>query len=110
LGAALGAALGVQVQSPIVPVVLGTERAALEVGAALLRRGFHVPAIRPPTVPAGSSRLRLSLSADHSLGDVLEVAEAVKECRVAYEAAAAAAAKGVVAGWQQRRGAAAPRL
>jgi 8-amino-7-oxononanoate synthase len=51
--------------SPIVPVVLGSERAALDASAALLEAGLWVPAIRPPTVPAGTSRLRVTLSAAH---------------------------------------------
>jgi 8-amino-7-oxononanoate synthase len=52
--------------SPIVPVVLGDEQAALDMAAKLLERGLHVPAIRPPTVPVGSSRLRVTLSAAHT--------------------------------------------
>ncbi len=42
--------------SPIVPLVIGREADALAASAALLARGFHVPAIRPPTVAAGTSR------------------------------------------------------
>jgi 8-amino-7-oxononanoate synthase len=56
--------------SPIVPVLLGVEAAALAASARLLRRGLHVPAIRPPTVPPGTSRLRVSVSAGHGAGDV----------------------------------------
>jgi 8-amino-7-oxononanoate synthase len=52
--------------SPIIPVVLGVESRAVEVAAALLERGILVPAIRPPTVPVGSSRLRIALSAAHT--------------------------------------------
>lgn len=52
--------------SPILPIVLGDEDAALKAAAALLERGIFVPAIRPPTVPVGSSRLRIALSAGHS--------------------------------------------
>lgn len=52
--------------SPIVPVVLGDESAALAAAAALLEQGLLVPAIRPPTVPPGTSRLRISLTAAHS--------------------------------------------
>lgn len=54
--ARLGAGLGVPAASPIVPLVIGGEAAALAASAALLARGFHVPAIRPPTVAAGTSR------------------------------------------------------
>ncbi len=52
--------------SPIVPVVLGDEAAALAAAEALLDRGLLVPAIRPPTVPVGTSRLRVTLSAAHT--------------------------------------------
>jgi len=52
--------------SPIVPVVVGDEGEALAASAALLDRGLLVPAIRPPTVPPGTSRLRISLSAAHT--------------------------------------------
>lgn len=57
-------------RSPIFPVVLGDERAALEAAAALAELGLLVPAVRPPTVPPGSSRLRISLSAGHSDNDI----------------------------------------
>jgi 8-amino-7-oxononanoate synthase len=56
--------------SPIVPVVLGDEARAVAAASALLDRGLLVPAIRPPTVPAGTSRLRVTLSAAHTDGDV----------------------------------------
>jgi 7-keto-8-aminopelargonate synthetase-like enzyme len=52
--------------SPIVPVVLGTEARALATAAALLEHGVLVPAIRPPTVPVGTSRLRIAVSAAHT--------------------------------------------
>jgi 8-amino-7-oxononanoate synthase len=56
--------------SPIIAVILGTERRALEASARLLDAGLLVPAIRPPTVPAGTSRLRLTLSAAHTAEQV----------------------------------------
>ena len=52
--------------SPIVPVVIGDERATLAASAALLEQGLLVPAIRPPTVAPGTSRLRVALSAAHT--------------------------------------------
>lgn len=72
-----GRALGVPAGSPIVPVVIGGEAATMAATASLLERGFHVPGIRPPTVPPGTSRLRISLSAAHSTGDVDALAVAV---------------------------------
>jgi 8-amino-7-oxononanoate synthase len=54
------------VVAPIFPVVLGEEARALEASRRLRERGFHVKAIRPPTVPRGTSRLRVSLSASHT--------------------------------------------
>ena len=64
---------------PIVPVHLGSEARALAVAQALAARGFFVPAIRPPTVPPGSSRLRITLSAAHQPGEVDRLAAALGE-------------------------------
>ena len=52
--------------TPIVPVVLGDERACVDASARLLAEGLLVPAIRPPTVAPGTSRLRIALSAAHT--------------------------------------------
>ena len=52
--------------SPILPVVIGGEDEAVAASAALLERGLWVPAIRPPTVAPGTSRLRITLSATHT--------------------------------------------
>lgn len=52
--------------SPIIPVILGTEKSALRASDHLLRQQILVPAIRPPTVPADQSRLRISLSLRHT--------------------------------------------
>jgi 8-amino-7-oxononanoate synthase len=51
--------------TPIIPRILGSNEAALAASAALAEAGFMVPAIRYPTVPRGSARLRISLSAAH---------------------------------------------
>jgi 7-keto-8-aminopelargonate synthetase-like enzyme len=56
--------------SPIVPVILGDEAAALAAARELADQGLLVPAIRPPTVPPGTSRLRVALSAAHTPADV----------------------------------------
>jgi 8-amino-7-oxononanoate synthase len=54
----------------IQPLVVGASSAAIDVAEALRARGFWVPAIRPPTVPQGTARLRVSLSAAHTADDV----------------------------------------
>jgi 8-amino-7-oxononanoate synthase len=63
--------------TPIQPVVLGSEAAAVAASEALRARGFWIPAIRPPTVPAGSSRLRITFSAAHEAADVERLLEAL---------------------------------
>ena len=52
--------------APIIPIILGTEEAALSMSQRLREKGIIVSAVRPPTVPRGSSRLRITLSAVHS--------------------------------------------
>ncbi|HLT16987.1 MAG TPA: 8-amino-7-oxononanoate synthase [Acidimicrobiales bacterium] len=69
--------------SPILPVVVGEEAAALEASDALLDRGLLVPAIRPPTVPPGTSRLRIALSAAHTDADVDALGRALAELGLA---------------------------
>jgi 8-amino-7-oxononanoate synthase len=68
-------------QSPIVPVVLESAERAVAESRRLRARGFMVPAIRPPTVPQGTSRLRIAFSAAHTETDVLRLAEAVAALR-----------------------------
>jgi 8-amino-7-oxononanoate synthase len=58
----------------IVPVILGSNEAALRVAAELQANGFAVKAIRPPTVPAGTARVRLSLTSEISIEDVRRLA------------------------------------
>jgi 8-amino-7-oxononanoate synthase len=65
--------------SPIVPILVGGEREAVALSAALLDRGLLVPAIRPPTVPPGTSRLRVALSAAHEAGQVEHLAATLAE-------------------------------
>ena len=65
--------------TPIQPLIIGQTDAAVKVSEALRERNILVPAIRPPTVPQGSARLRLSLSASHSAEDVAQLAAVLKE-------------------------------
>jgi 8-amino-7-oxononanoate synthase len=62
---------------PILPVVLGHDRLALGAAAALRSEGLFVPAIRPPTVPEGTARLRVTLSSDHSQPEIERLAQAL---------------------------------
>ncbi len=66
-------------ESPIVPIRIGDPAKALAVADLLLARGCFVPAIRPPTVPAGTDRLRLSLMATHTDDDIDTLIEALRE-------------------------------
>lgn len=66
-------------RSHIVPMVLGENRAAEEAALQMCSSGFYVLPIRPPTVPEGSARLRFSLTASVSDGDVLRLCDAVKD-------------------------------
>lgn len=63
--------------SPIIPLVLGDEGAALRAAESLLALGVFVPAIRPPTVPVGTSRLRITLSAAHTDAMVSQLLDAL---------------------------------
>lgn len=72
------AALGLPApQSAVVPIVLGAPESALAAQATLETEGFLAAAIRPPTVPDGTARLRLSFSAAHDEADVDRLAAAV---------------------------------
>lgn len=62
---------------PIVPVIVGREDATLALHYSLLSAGIYVPAIRPPTVPPGSSRLRISLSTKHQPWQIDELVAAL---------------------------------
>lgn len=64
-------------RGPIVPVVVGEAADAVRLGAALESRGFLVGAIRPPTVPRGTARLRISISAAHDPSMLAALADAI---------------------------------
>lgn len=66
-----------QSDTAIQPVIIGANTVAMAAAAALYEQGYWVPAIRPPTVPAGTSRLRITLSAAHGQEDVAQLISAV---------------------------------
>ncbi len=65
----------------VVPLVVGDNRRSCELSEALFQRGFFVQAIRPPTVPEGSARLRITLSSEHSKSDIEELISAMEELK-----------------------------
>jgi 8-amino-7-oxononanoate synthase len=68
-----------EAQSPIVPVVIGDEQATLDASWLLMEQGFLAVAIRPPTVPAGTARLRLTFTAQHPDEQIARLAGLVRE-------------------------------
>ncbi len=74
-----GLTLGVLMPSgtPIQPLVIGANADAVRASQALLQHGLLVPAIRTPTVPVNTARLRITLSAAHSADDVAQLIEAL---------------------------------
>jgi 8-amino-7-oxononanoate synthase len=65
----------------IVPVIVGDARAAVALSARLEENGLLVPAIRPPSVPEGSARLRISVTAGHTEADVARLVAALREAQ-----------------------------
>ncbi|WP_435954514.1 8-amino-7-oxononanoate synthase [Dryocola sp. BD626] len=64
-------------QTAIQPLIVGENARTLELAARMRERGFWLTAIRPPTVPAGSARLRVTLTADHTRDDIAALLEAL---------------------------------
>jgi len=71
--------VGLPSDTPIQPLIVGENNAVLELSNALRERGIWIPAIRPPTVPPGTARLRISLSAGHSTQDIAQLITALHE-------------------------------
>ncbi|XP_062150692.1 8-amino-7-oxononanoate synthase [Alnus glutinosa] len=71
---------GIPITSPIISLIVGSEEKALQASRHLLRSGFHVTAIRPPTVPPNSCRLRVALSAVHTMDDLKKLTTALSHC------------------------------
>jgi 8-amino-7-oxononanoate synthase len=72
--------LGGDVASPIAPLLVGDDRRVMELSSRLYERGVFVQGIRPPTVPVGTARLRISVSAGHSDSDVRAWHDAMRHC------------------------------
>jgi len=68
--------------TPIQPLIIGNNDDAVSVSKKLLQRGVLVAAIRPPTVPANSSRLRITLTAAHTEAQVYKLLDMLKDCFV----------------------------
>ncbi|MBX4259583.1 8-amino-7-oxononanoate synthase [Clostridium estertheticum] len=68
-----------ETKTPIIPILIGEVDKAVEFSKILLAKGVYVPAIRPPSVPRGTSRLRISLMATHSKEDLEEALVKIKE-------------------------------
>jgi 8-amino-7-oxononanoate synthase len=64
-------------ETPIQPLLVGTNADAVRLSQGLLQHGLLVPAIRTPTVPMGTARLRITLSSAHSAGDIAKLVEAL---------------------------------
>jgi 8-amino-7-oxononanoate synthase len=69
------------------PVIAGSNETALRLADTLQEQGFWVPAVRPPTVPPGTARLRLSLSAAHDMADLERLGEALRRAGAAQHPA-----------------------
>lgn len=67
--------------SQIFPIIIGEDKPAMQIATYLQKSGFDVRAIRPPTVPAGTARLRLSLTLNVSQDDILSLADLLIEAR-----------------------------
>lgn len=68
-------------ESPIIPLIVGGEAEAVSLSARLRERGVYVPAIRPPTVPVGKCRLRISLSTVHSHAHIEMLVDALQQSK-----------------------------
>lgn len=78
-------------QTPIQPIVVGDNWSALALSQALEERGLMVTAIRPPTVPEGEARLRVTFSAAHSRDDLAKLLAGLRDCRGLLKRSAAEA-------------------
>lgn len=66
----------------IVPIIIGDDGKTLEVSQKLFENGFYIPAIRPPTVAPGTSRLRISLQSNHTKKQLDALCETLAKCAI----------------------------
>ena len=71
--------------SQIIPVVIGASEAALALSRALLAKGYFVPALRYPTVPARTARIRVTLTSRHTSDEVRDLQRSISDCWTASE-------------------------
>ncbi len=68
-------------ESQIIPIIIGSNEDTLKLSEKLRAEGYYIPAIRPPTVPEGTSRLRISLTADCKLEDFEKLLDIIINCK-----------------------------
>lgn len=68
----------IKTKTPIIPIIVGPADKAVEFSKNLLKEGIYIPAIRPPSVPEGTSRLRVSLMATHTIQNLEEALAKIK--------------------------------
>jgi 7-keto-8-aminopelargonate synthetase-like enzyme len=66
-------------ESPIIPILIGDAKKAVDVSKLLYKKGILIPAIRPPTVPASSSRLRMTVMSIHTRKDLERLLEVLSD-------------------------------
>jgi len=71
--------------SPIFPILVGDNQRAVQIADVLVRAGFHVQAIRPPTVPDGTARLRVTITARHTLEQIEALADNLRRVFAEHE-------------------------
>ncbi len=76
--------IGDKVKSAIIPIMIGDETKAVEAAATLRQRGVFIPAIRYPTVARGEARLRLTVTAAHTSGDIERLREELGNLKIGF--------------------------
>ena len=72
-------------ETQIIPLIIGSAKRTLHFSEVLFEHGVYAPAIRPPTVPEGTSRLRISVIATHTDNDIRKVIQALIESRTSVD-------------------------